>query len=175
MTCADDSFKMWRGYYEALKLLPTADQRDQFFMGLCDYVFEGIEPTFTDAAAQFGFMAVRESAKRSMEMAASARENGQRGGRPKGSTTSKKGQKKPTQKPTGYPTPKPTPKPTQKPDQKALSEVSEVACGSYATSNEVATPAPDAYPAPPDGGPDASSRWEDDYDPGPCPPPPPDL
>lgn len=168
MTSADDSFKMWRGYYEALKLLPTADQRDQFFMGLCGYVFEGIEPTFTDAAAQFGFMAVRESAKRSMEMAASARENGQRGGRPKGGSTSKKGTKKPTQKPTGYP----NPKPTQKPTQKALSKVSEVACGSYATSNEVATPAPDAYPAPPVGGPDAPARWDDE--PYPTPPPPPD-
>ena len=168
MTSADDSFKMWRGYYEALKLLPTADQRDQFFMGLCGYVFEGIEPTFTDAAAQFGFMAVRESAKRSMEMAASARENGQRGGRPKGGSTSKKGTKKPTQKPTGYP----NPKPTQKPTQKALSKVSEVACGSYATSNEVATPAPDAYPAPPVGGPVAPARWDDE--PYPTPPPPPE-
>lgn len=153
----NDSFKFWRSYYDALKFLGTDRQRSEFVMGLCAYVFDGIEPRFSDEVTEFGFRLVRKSAEESMLISRRARESGSKGGRPTKKRGAKRGAK-------------------TTPERGAESvEKRSVACGSYASATALATPAPDAYPAPPDGGPDASSRWEDDYDPGPCPPPPPDL
>ena len=98
---ATDSFKFWDSYYDALRTLETKDQRSDFIMALCEYVFDGIEPEFEDKMVEFGFMLVRKQAELSKEIASTARENGKRGGRP-------------SKKPTSKPTPKPRSKPTSK-------------------------------------------------------------
>lgn len=103
---ATDSFKFWDSYYDALRTLETKDQRSDFIMALCEYVFDGIEPEFEDKMVEFGFMLVRKQAELSKEIASTARENGKRGGRP-------------PKKPTSKPTPKPRSKPTSKPTSKA--------------------------------------------------------
>lgn len=154
MATDSDSFKMWRGYYDALKLLPTAEQRDQFFMGLCGYVFDGIEPKFTDPAAEFGFTMVRESAKRSMEIAAKARENGASGGRPAKKNHSKNRPK--NQSVSGSV--------NQGQNQsKNQGQKRSVACGSYASANALASPT-GAYAAPADAAPPAPEPSPIPYD-----------
>ena len=168
MATDSDSFKMWRGYYNALKLLPTAEQRDQFFMGLCGYVFDGIEPTFTDPAAEFGFTMVRESAKRSMEIAAKARENGSSGGRP---TKNNQSKNRPKNQSVSRSVNQVKNRPKNQSEKRSVA-CSEVACGSYASATALATPdgafAPGAdAPAP------APEPWDSvDYPPPPPPPSP---
>lgn len=78
----NDSFKFWRSYYDALRFLETDRQRSEFVMGLCAYVFDGIEPNFSDEVTEFGFRLVRKSAEESMLISRRARESGSRGGRP---------------------------------------------------------------------------------------------
>lgn len=151
----NDSFKFWRSYYDALKFLSTDRQRSEFVMGLCAYVFDGIEPIFSDEVTEFGFRLVRKSAEESMLISRRARESGSKGGRP----TKKKGAKRGAK---------------STPESSAESvEKRSVACGSYASATALATPAPDACPAPPDGGPDAPSRYDDEpYPTAPTPPEP---
>ena len=147
----NDSFKFWRSYYDALRFLETDRQRSEFVMGLCAYVFDGIEPNFSDEVTEFGFRLVRKSAEESMLISRRARESGSRGGRPTKKRGAKRGAK-------------------STPERGAESvEKRSVSKSSYASSVEEAPPAPDAYPAPPGGGPDAPARWDDE----PCPTPPP--
>lgn len=98
---ATDSFKFWDAYYDALKFLKTDRQRSEFIMGLCAFVFDGEEPTFSDDVAEFGFRLVRTQAEMSKEIARRARENGKKSsGRPRKKPTAKPRQK-PTAKPVG--------------------------------------------------------------------------
>ncbi|WP_293826095.1 DUF6291 domain-containing protein [uncultured Parolsenella sp.] len=85
---ATDSFKFWDAYYDALKFLDTDQQRAEFVMGLCAYVFDGEEPTFSSKETEFGFRLVKSQARESMDISARSREAGARGGRPKSTAKS---------------------------------------------------------------------------------------
>ena len=89
----NDSFKFWRSYYDALRFLGTDRQRGVFVMGLCAYVFDGIEPRFSDEVTEFGFRLVRKSAEESMLISRRARESGSKGGRPTKKRGAKRGAK----------------------------------------------------------------------------------
>lgn len=91
---ATDSFKFWDAYYDALKHLQTNEQRGQFVMALCQYVFDGIEPSFDDASVEFGFLLIRESARESKEISARARAAGRKGGSTPRKSTAKRGGKR---------------------------------------------------------------------------------
>lgn len=78
-----DGFKFWASYYDALKALDTDKQRSDFMLGLCAYVFDGVEPEFEDPVVRFGYTLVAEQARQSMEISRAAREAGKRGGRPR--------------------------------------------------------------------------------------------
>lgn len=151
---ATDSFKFWDSYYEALKTLETKDQRSDFIMALCEYVFDGVDPTFDDKMVEFGFMLVRKQAELSKEIASTARENGKRGGRPA---------KKPTSKPTPKPRSKPTSKPTSKANRSEEKRSDYSSMSRYRDSGACAPGACAPAPAP-----------FDDQDLEPPPPPPPE-
>lgn len=90
---ATDSFKFWDAYYDALKFLSTDEQRGKFVMALCEYVFDGSDPTFDDLAVEFGFRLVKESARESKDISARAREAGKKGGKAPKKSTAKRGAK----------------------------------------------------------------------------------
>lgn len=87
-----DRFYFWRGYYDALKMLPTAEQRDALVMGICSYAFDGDEPDFSgDAALAIGWAILRDQVRESVEIGRDASRRGSMGGRPrKGEKTSAK-------------------------------------------------------------------------------------
>lgn len=154
MATDSDSFKFWRSYYDALKFLDTDKQRSEFVMGLCEYVFEGNDPTFSDAATEFGFRLVRKSAEESMLISRRARESGKRGGRPSKDEGKKRGAKS-----------------TAKRGAKRGAESVEkrsVAKRSYASSIEEAPPTGACAP-----GADAPAPAPEPWDSGDYPPPPP--
>lgn len=90
---ATDSFKFWDAYYDALKFLSTDEQRGKFVMALCEYVFDGSDPTFDDLAVEFGFRLVKESTRESKDISARAREAGKKGGKAPKKSTAKRGAK----------------------------------------------------------------------------------
>lgn len=74
-----DRFMFFVSYYAAIKKLPKDEQFD-FFIGICEYAFEGKYPkcepgTMSDLAYTSILPNVEASIKRS--------ENGRKGGRPK--------------------------------------------------------------------------------------------
>lgn len=70
-------------FYETMKKLPTAEDRDRFAMGLLGYAFEGQEPDFSDnLAIDLAFTNARPNLDASAKKARTARENGGAGGRP---------------------------------------------------------------------------------------------
>lgn len=70
-------------FYETMKKLPTAEDRDRFAMGLLGYAFEGQEPDFSDnLALDLAFTNARPNLDASAKKARTARENGGSGGRP---------------------------------------------------------------------------------------------
>lgn len=77
---ATDSFKFWDSYYDALKVLDTNDQRGEFLMKLCTYVFEGVEPTFSDQMVEMAFRFCSKQAEESMLLSKKARERGFKSG-----------------------------------------------------------------------------------------------
>lgn len=144
---ATDSFKFWDSYYDALKTLETKEQRSDFIMALCQYVFDGVDPEFEDKMVEFGFMLVRKQAELSKEIANTARENGKRGGRP-------------SKKPTSKPTPKPRSKPTSKPTSKANrseEKRSDISSTSRLRDSGASAPVADAPAHAPGGGADVTS------------------
>lgn len=91
---ATDSFKFWDAYYDALKFLDTDQQRAEFVMGLCAYVFDGEEPTFTSKETEFGFRLVKSQARESMELAQKARQGGLKSGQTRKTKGVRKGVRK---------------------------------------------------------------------------------
>ena len=63
-----ERFYFWRGYYDALKMLPTNEQRGDFVMYLCAYAFDGTEPEFTDPTLAFAWAFVRDQVAESVEI-----------------------------------------------------------------------------------------------------------
>ena len=148
---ATDCFKFWDSYYEALKMVPTPEQGYRLVMALCAHVFEDADPDFSDDPLLGMVYTIMDGqAIQSRDLSRAGRENGRKAkGVPKqrGSKGGLKGSK----------------------SEKKRSEEKR----SYASSIEEATPAPNAFPAPPDGGPDAPSRYDDDqYPTAPTPPEP---
>jgi hypothetical protein len=87
-----DRFYFWRGYYDALKMLPTAEQRDALVMGICSYAFDGEEPDFSgDATLAIGWAILRDQVRESVEIGRDASRRGSMGGRPRkaGKTSAK--------------------------------------------------------------------------------------
>ena len=93
---AQDRFYFWRGYYDALKKLPTDEHRGEFTLALCAYAFDGIEPDFSDdLLLDFAWSLVADSARESVMLGRMQSERGSKGGRPTKvkKTTAKSGAK----------------------------------------------------------------------------------
>lgn len=95
---AEDRYFFWRGYWDALQLLPSDAQRGRFVMAICDFAFEGRQPDFSDdPVLGFGWTLVRDAVHESVEMGRRQSERGRRGGRPrkggKSESTEKSGAK----------------------------------------------------------------------------------
>ena len=132
---ATNSFKFWDAFWDAMQDM-SMEERGEFMTAICRFVFDGEESEIDDRVVLVSYKMVRMQLLESKEIAASARENGRRGGRPK----------------------KPTPKPPSKPVSKARREeakrseasqqgVGDSACGSTPPPHEVdlsgLTPDPD--------------------------------
>ena len=91
---ATDSFRFWDAYYDALKFLGTNEERGEFVMALCSYVFDGEEPEFSSETAEFGFRLIRAQAKESKELAQKAREGGLKSGQMRKTKGVRKGVRK---------------------------------------------------------------------------------
>ena len=91
-----DRFYFWRGYYDALKLLPDPHSREMLVMGMCQWAFDGVEPSFSDnPLMQLAWALVRDQVAESVEIGRDASRRGSMGGRPpKGKKTSAKSRAK---------------------------------------------------------------------------------
>lgn len=79
----ESKITFFASFYETMKKLPDAKDRDRFAMGLLAYAFEGEEPDFTDSLAlDLAFTNARPNLDAAAKRARAARENGERGGRP---------------------------------------------------------------------------------------------
>lgn len=79
-----DRFYFWRGYYDALMMLPTPEQRDAFVMGICAFAFDGREPDFSgDPTLAIGWAILRDQVRESVEIGRDASRRGSMGGRPR--------------------------------------------------------------------------------------------
>lgn len=95
---AADRFYFWRGYYRALSMLPTDEQRGQLVMAMCEYAFDGIEPELDDPMQQIAWAVIEGQVRESVEIGRKQSERGKRGGRPR--STGKKSGVKSTAKTT---------------------------------------------------------------------------
>lgn len=95
---AADRFYFWRGYYRALSMLPTDEQRGQLVMAMCEYAFDGIEPELDDPMQQIAWAVIEGQVRESVEIGRKQSERGKRGGRPR--KTGKKSGVKSTAKTT---------------------------------------------------------------------------
>jgi hypothetical protein len=76
-----DRFYFWRGYYDALKMLPTAEQRDALTMGICAYAFEGEEPDFShDPILTVVWQVIRDQVAESVAIGREMAERGRKSG-----------------------------------------------------------------------------------------------
>lgn len=150
-----DSFKFWSSYYDALKFLKTDEQRSEFIMGLCAFVFDGVDPTFSDETTEFGFRLVCKSAEESMLIARHARESGRRGGNKKAENSKKSRSSRGASRGA---------------KSSASRGASSVACGSYAVADATAS----HYGACAPGACAPAPAPFDDSDLEPPPPPPPE-
>lgn len=83
---AQDRFFFWRGYWDALKCLPTA-KRGELVTAMCEYAFDDIEPTFDDEMLTLAWCLVRDQISESVRIGREAAKCGKRGGRPKKNNT----------------------------------------------------------------------------------------
>lgn len=87
-----ERFYFWRGYYDALKKMPTDEHRGEFVMAICAYAFDGEEPDFEgDALLEICWSLVADGARESVRKGVEQSQRGQLGGRPPkdGKTTAK--------------------------------------------------------------------------------------
>ena len=76
-----EKFTFFGSFYEAMKMLPE-NQRSEFVMGILEYAFEGIEPSF-----EGGLAAMFALAKPNIDSSVKGVRNGGKGGRPAGGKT----------------------------------------------------------------------------------------
>jgi hypothetical protein len=91
-----ERFYFWRGYYDALKKMPTDEQRGKFVMAVCAYAFDDVEPDFDgDVLLDICWSLVADGTRESVRKGVEQSQRGQMGGRPpKGAkTTAKSGVK----------------------------------------------------------------------------------
>ena len=89
---AADRFYFWRGYYNALAMLPTDEQRGQMVMAMCEYAFDGTEPELNDPMQQIAWAVIEGQVRESVEIGRKQSERGKKGGRPR-KTAKKSGAK----------------------------------------------------------------------------------
>ena len=78
-----ERFYFWRGYYDALKKMPTDEQRGEFVMAVCAYAFEGVEPDFDgDVLLDICWSLVADGTRESVRKGVEQSQRGQMGGRP---------------------------------------------------------------------------------------------
>lgn len=76
-----ERFYFWRGYYDALRMLPTAEQRDALVLGICAYAFEGEVPDFSgDPMLGIVWQIVRDQVSESVDIGRRMAERGRRSG-----------------------------------------------------------------------------------------------
>ena len=80
---AADRFYFWRGYYNALAMLQTDEQRGQMVMAMCEYAFDGTEPELSDPMQQIAWAVIEEQVRESVEIGRKQSERGRKGGRPR--------------------------------------------------------------------------------------------
>ena len=85
-----DGFKFWHSYFEALKCMPDDAARGRFVMAICAYVFDGVEPEFSNEMERFGFTLIADQAAESKRLYDVAKTKGSKGGRPRKSEFSTK-------------------------------------------------------------------------------------
>lgn len=76
-----ERFYFWRGYYDALRKLPTVEQRHELIMALCAYAFDGVEPTFDgDPTLDIVWSLISEQVHESVEIGREMAKRGRRSG-----------------------------------------------------------------------------------------------
>lgn len=76
-----ERFYFWRGYYDALRMLPTPEQRDALLMGICAYAFEGEEPNFShDPILSVVWQVIRDQVAESVAIGREMAERGRKSG-----------------------------------------------------------------------------------------------
>lgn len=91
-----ERFYFWRGYYDALRKIPTDEQRGRFVMAVCAYAFDGEKPNLDDdPMLSIGWSLVADGSRESVRKGVEQSQRGQMGGRPKSAkkTTAKSGVK----------------------------------------------------------------------------------
>ncbi len=79
---AQDRFYYWKGYHDALVSLGSYELAGRFVIGMGQYVFEGVEPDFSDCPMlKFAWIAIRDAIKESVEIGRKQAERGRKGGR----------------------------------------------------------------------------------------------
>jgi len=95
---AEERFYFWRGFYDALKMLETDEQRGAFILALCAYAFDGEESDLSwDPIIDFAFHAIKEQVAESVRIGVRNSTAGSKGGRPRKTSS---GTKKSTVKST---------------------------------------------------------------------------
>lgn len=78
-----ERFYFWRGYYDALRKIPTDEQRGRFVMAVCAYAFDGTEPDLDDdPMLSIGWSLVADGSRESVRKGVEQSQRGQLGGRP---------------------------------------------------------------------------------------------
>ena len=91
-----ERFYFWRGYYDALRKLPTDEQRGRLVMAVCAYAFDGTEPDLgDDLMLDMAWSLVADGTRESVRKGIEQSQRGQMGGRPTKArkTTAKSGAK----------------------------------------------------------------------------------
>lgn len=81
MPMAQDRFYFWRGYYDAMRLLPEADA-GRLAMAICQYAFDGTEPDLSDSLAlRLAWTMVADQVRESVEIGRKQAQGGRNSGR----------------------------------------------------------------------------------------------
>lgn len=83
-TVAQERFYFWRGFYDALALLPTDEQRGRFVMAMCAFAFDDERADLSDdPTLAFAWALISDQVRESVEIGREASRRGSMGGRPK--------------------------------------------------------------------------------------------
>ena len=91
-----ERFYFWRGYYDALRKLPTDEQRGRLVMAVYAYAFDGTEPNLSDdPMLDMAWSLVADGTRESVRKGIEQSQRGSQGGRPptRKKTTAKSGAK----------------------------------------------------------------------------------